>query len=87
MNHPAAMTSAPRDLVCQLNVSCHRWLDQARSHTSSPAIQRLIDDVHADIDALGPIGADLEETVRSALESVAVAIDVHHMRLCPTASR
>ena len=86
MTNPAAVTIAPRDVVCQLNVSCHRWLDQARSHTSSPTIQRLIDDVHADIDALGPIGADLQETMRSALESVAVAIDIDQLA-CSTASR
>ena len=86
MTNPAITSSAPRHFVCQLNVSCHRWLDQARSHTSSPTIQRLIDDVHADIDALGPIGADLQETVHSALESVAVAIDIDQLA-CSTASR
>ena len=86
MTNPAAMTVEPREFVCQLNVSCHRWLDQARSHTSSTAIHRLIDDVHADIDAIGPIGVDLQETVRSALESVAVAIDIDQLA-CSTASR
>lgn len=65
----------PNDVVCRLSARCHEWLEQARTTTNNPGIQRLIDDLHDDLWALGPIDDDLEDAVRGALASVAAAID------------
>ncbi len=54
----------------------HRWLEDARDATSNPAVHRLIDEIHADLTALGPFGAEVTSVVRGAMASVAAAIDV-----------
>jgi hypothetical protein len=54
----------------------HRWLDDARDATTNPALHRLIDDVQADLTALGPLSAELGSVVRGALTSIAAAIEV-----------
>jgi len=53
----------------------HRWLEDARDATSNPAVHRLIDEIHADLTALGPFGSEVASVVRGALASVAAAID------------
>ncbi|MDH3681302.1 MAG: hypothetical protein OEV40_15285 [Acidimicrobiia bacterium] len=76
MTDPAAYPTldAPAD-VPALSARCHAWLDEARSVTNSPSIQRLIDDIHDDLFALGRIDGDFEPVVRDALGSVAAAIE------------
>lgn len=72
MTDPAA---DPTLDVRVLSARCHDWLEEARTATTSPSIQRLIDDIHDELFALGPIDDDLEPLVRDALASVAAAID------------
>lgn len=62
MNHPAARY--------------HRWLEDARDATANPAVHRLIDELHADLTALGPFGSEVASVVRGALASIAAVIDV-----------
>ena len=54
----------------------HHWLEEARTATTNPALHRLIDDIHADLAALGPFGNELASVVRGALASVAAAIEL-----------
>ncbi len=54
----------------------HRWLEDAREATTSPTVHRLIDELHADLHALGPFGAEVASVVRGALASVATAIEL-----------
>ncbi len=63
------------NLDCLLKARCHEWLEQARTTTDNPGIQRLINDIHDDLWAIGTIDADLEVVVRDALGSVAAAIE------------
>lgn len=82
MTDPAAnpMLDEPTD-VRWLSARCHQWLEEARSATTSPGIQRLIDDIHHDLFALGPVDGDLEPLVRAALASVTAAIDTERALL------
>ena len=61
--------------MVQPAASYHRWLEDAREATNNPAVHRLIDELHADLTALGPFGAEVASVVRGALASVASAID------------
>ena len=54
----------------------HRWLEDARDATTNPAVHRLIDELHADLTALGPFGSEVASVVRGAMASVAAAIDI-----------
>ena len=69
------------EVVCRLSRRCHEWLEEARSSTNNPGIQRLIDDIHDDLYALGPIDDDLQIVVHGALQSVAAALDTDSILL------
>lgn len=71
MTDPAAVLS---EHPCRLSARCHQWLEDARSATASPGIQRLIDELHDELWALGPIDGDTAGVVRGALASVVAAI-------------
>ncbi len=76
-----ASANASSDVECRLSERCHQWLEEARSSTSNPGIQRLIDDLHDDLYALGPIDEDLQVVVHGALQSVAAALDTDSILL------